>query len=91
MITVQDLGGPTAVSRIVGLSVPTVHGWKKIPEHHCPAIEKARGGDITVELMRPDISWSRVPDPEWPHPEGRPVIDVAKPSASAAADTPAEA
>lgn len=93
MKTVQDLGGPTVVSRIVGLAVPTVHGWKRIPEWHCPAIEKAKrteGVDISVEDMRPDIVWARVKDKTWPHPKGRPAID---PSATQArtVDTPAKA
>lgn len=77
MITVKELGGPTEVARICGLRAPTVHGWKQIPEKHCPAIERHRGGEFTVERMRPDIPWLRVPDPSWPHPDGRPVIDVA--------------
>lgn len=29
--------------------------------------------------MRPDVVWARVPDPGWPHPDGRPCIDVAMP------------
>lgn len=83
MKTAHDLGGPTAVARIVGLAVPTVHGWKRIPEWHCPAIEKAKGGAVTVEEMRPDINWLRVKDKSWPHPKGRPVIDVGAPAMKA--------
>ncbi|MBQ1556661.1 MAG: helix-turn-helix domain-containing protein [Pseudomonas sp.] len=77
MITVQDLGGPSAVARALRISAPTAHGWKRIPEHHCPALELWKQGDVTVEQMRPDISWHRVPDSNWPHPSGRPLIDVA--------------
>ena len=77
MITVQDLGGPTAVSRMTGVSVPTAHGWKAIPAHHCPAIEKATNGVRLCEDMQPGAPWLRVPDMHWPHPKGRPVLDVA--------------
>lgn len=86
MITVQDLGGPTAVARMVRLSVPTVHGWKAIPEHHCPTIERATNGRWVCEQLRPEAPWLRVPDKKWPHPKGRPVLDVA---ASAPAAEPA--
>jgi len=77
MITVQDLGGPTAVARMTGLSVPTVHGWKAIPVHHCPTIERATACVRTCEDMQPGAPWLRVPDKRWPHPKGRPVLDVA--------------
>jgi len=29
---IDDLGGPTKVAAMAGVSVPTVCGWKKIPE-----------------------------------------------------------
>lgn len=77
MITVNELGGPTKVARALSLSVPTVHGWKCIPERHCPALELWKNGAVTVEQMRPDVTWHRVRDPKWPHPKGRPLIDVA--------------
>lgn len=77
MKTVTELGGPTAVSRIVGLSVPTVHGWKKVPEKYCPAIERAHEGRVTADEIRSDVTWLRVKDKTWPHPKGRPVLDFA--------------
>ncbi len=77
MLTVKDLGGPAAVARITGLKPPTVHGWKKIPAVHCPSIERFHKGAFTVEKMRPDVVWHRVPDASWPHPSGRPLIDAA--------------
>lgn len=86
MITVKDLGGPTRVARVLGLAAPSVHGWRNgIPADHCPALERESGGNFTVEQMRPDVHWHRVPDPAWPHPDGRPLIDVAKPAATTAA------
>lgn len=77
MISIKDLGGPTKVANMTGLSVPTVHGWKTIPSHHCPAIELATAGEFVCEVMRPDLTWQRVPDPEWPHKDGRPLLDFA--------------
>lgn len=78
---IDQLGGPTAVARMVGCRVPSVIEWRKrgIPADRCPAIERATSGAVTVEVLRPDAAWSRIPDPAWPHPAGRPVIDVARP------------
>jgi DNA-binding transcriptional regulator YdaS (Cro superfamily) len=77
---IDQLGGPTAVARMVGCRVPSVIEWRKrgIPADRCPAIERATSGAVTVEALRPDVAWSRIPDPSWPHPAGRPVIDVAR-------------
>jgi DNA-binding transcriptional regulator YdaS (Cro superfamily) len=85
MSMIDQLGGPTAVARMVGCRVPSVIEWRKrgIPADRCPAIERATLGAVTVEVLRPDAAWSRIPDPAWPHPAGRPVIDVARPVAVA--------
>lgn len=55
------------------------------PPDRCPAIERATDGRVTCEELRPDVRWQRVPDPTWPHPGGRPCIDVAAPTAQEAA------
>ena len=85
MSMIDQLGGPTAVASMVGCRVPSVIEWRKrgIPADRCPAIERATQGAVTVEVLRPDAAWSRIPDPAWPHPAGRPVIDVARPVAVA--------
>lgn len=68
---------------MVKLSVPTVHGWKAVPDRHCPTIERETKGVWTCEVIRPDLVWRRVPDSEWPHPDGRPLMDfTAKESAT---------
>lgn len=80
-MTIDDLGGPSAVARMTGVSVPSVIKWRirGIPDDRCPSIERATSGSVTVEDLRPDVSWVRVVDPSWPHPLGRPCIDVAGP------------
>lgn len=45
---------------------------------HCCAIERETGGIVTVQDLRPDLIWARLPDPDWPHPEGRPLLDTAR-------------
>lgn len=81
MDLIDTLGGPAAVARMVGCRSPSVIEWRTrgIPVERCPLIERATAGAHTVETLRPDASWSRIPDPTWPHPAGRPVIDVARP------------
>lgn len=82
---IKSLGGTTAVARMLGIKPPSVSGWAgRVPADRCPAIERATGGSVTVDQLRPDVTWHRVPDPAWPHPEGRPTIDVAAPQRQAA-------
>ena len=82
---ITDLGGPTAIARMLGIKAPSVIGWNgRVPPDRCPAIERATDGRMTCEALRPDVTWSRVPDPQWPHPDGRPCIDVAAPAREAA-------
>ena len=77
---ISALGGPAAVARMVGIKAPSVIGWNgRIPPDRCSEIERRTEGKFTCEAMRPDVRWIRVPDAAWPHPEGRPCIDVAAP------------
>jgi len=78
---VSRLGGPAAVARMVGCRSPSVSEWRTrgIPADRCPAIERATKGGVTCEEICPRVRWVRVPDPTWPHPDGRPCIDVAGP------------
>lgn len=53
------------------------HGYaeRKPSEEFCLRIEKATGGAVTVEELRPATTWLRVKDKTWPHPKGRPLVD----------------
>jgi DNA-binding transcriptional regulator YdaS (Cro superfamily) len=81
---IDQLGGVSAVARMTGVSAPTAHAYRQrgIPAERCPAIERATAGRWTVDTLCPSARWSRIPDPAWPHPAGRPVIDVARPVAA---------
>lgn len=59
------------------ISAQAVHKWSagEVPEERCPAIERAMGGDVACEELRPDVSWVRIKDKDWPHPKGRPLVD----------------
>lgn len=81
----SDIGTPTEIARMLGIKVPSVIGWNgRPPAERCPALERGTDARFTVEQLRPDITWTRVPDPDWPHPEGRPCIDVAAPAKATA-------
>jgi len=87
---VQLCNGPAALASILSLTSPAVYQWmagtRQVPADRCPAIERATDGRVTVEQLRPDVVWCRVSDPDWPHPDGRPTIDVASPALAEARD-----
>ena len=56
-------------------------GLRQIRDKHCVALERESKGRLAVEDLRTDLVWLRIPDPSWPHPSGRPCIDVAAPAA----------
>ena len=82
------VGSATALAAAIGVPRVLVYQWaggrRGVPDARCPAIERATGGAVTCEQLRPDVRWHRVPDPAWPHPAGRPLIDVAAPAAEEA-------
>ena len=71
----------TDLASRLGVSKAAVSQWfsGRPPADRCPSIERATAGRVTVDQLRPDVRWVRVTDPTWPHPEGRPCIDVAAP------------
>lgn len=84
----QLLGGQAALATLLGYSDRrNVYPWfateRPFPAEHCPAVERATKGAVTVEELRPNEQWARVKDKAWPHPEGRPVVDfsISKPTA----------
>jgi DNA-binding transcriptional regulator YdaS (Cro superfamily) len=52
-------------------------GERPVSLVHCGAIERETAGVVSVQELRPDVSWHRIPDASWPHPGGRPLVDVA--------------
>lgn len=88
-----------AVAQAVGLHEQYLYqcftGRRPLPAERAPHIERAAGGRVTVEQLRPDVRWVRVADAAWPHPDGRPCLDVAAPvdahGQALANDVPAEA
>ena len=88
---IEMAGSQSALGRAIGEPQQQIWKWLnppvnsrvppgQVPPDRCPAIERATDGSVTCEELRPDVRWQRVPDPAWPHPDGRPCIDVAAPA-----------
>lgn len=73
------MGGLSVLASLLGQSVQAVSNWRVrgVPVDRCPDIERVTSGSVTCEALRGEVRWVRVPDPGWPHPGGRPLIDVA--------------
>ena len=75
----------SAFARDLDLHVDQVRQWRHAQDGRrpsplkCGAIERASGGLVTCDELRPDLEWNRIADKAWPwHPKGRPVLDVTK-------------
>lgn len=56
---IHALGGLTELGRAVGVSPQIIQNWKVrgVPADRCPDIEKATGGKVKCEDLRPDVAW----------------------------------
>lgn len=56
------LGGPSRTAVILGVSPQAVCFWRdgkrKFPADYCPTIERATGGSVRCEDLRPDVDWA---------------------------------
>lgn len=68
---IRLLGGTVAAAAsAVGITAQAVSDWPDpLPQRIADRVQAA--------LWRRGVA--RIPDPTWPHPEGRPAIDVAAP------------
>ena len=57
------------------------NGWRKAAPALCAAVERATGGVVPCESLRPDLAWVRRPDRSWPGKRGRPMHDVSREAA----------
>jgi DNA-binding transcriptional regulator YdaS (Cro superfamily) len=72
-----DRGRLTAVAAHFGLSQSAVSQWRTngVPPGRMKAVRDFTDGAVTLDEMLPT----------WPHPDGRPCIDVAAPVQQVAA------
>ena len=59
---IWEMGGTGRLAETLGVSSPTVSQWlsgvRRVPIKRCIQIEKATGGGISCELLRPDFDWA---------------------------------
>lgn len=69
------LGGQAAVALACGFA-DRRHVWpwfntdRRVPAEHCPAIERATGGAVRCEELRPDVQWGVLREPATAAAEG---------------------
>lgn len=58
----QQRGRATALGRALEVAPVLISQWanntRPIPAERCPAIDKATGGAVTCEELRPDVDWA---------------------------------
>ena len=73
------IGGQTATAKAIGRGLKQANIWNWLhspnpdqmpPAEYCPAIERATGGAVRCEYLRPDVEWSVLRQAE-PHPPHR--------------------
>lgn len=61
-LAAKVVGSQAALAAVLGVTKAAVNQWKgedrKVPAEHCPAIERATGGAVRCEDLRPDVAWS---------------------------------
>jgi DNA-binding transcriptional regulator YdaS (Cro superfamily) len=77
------VGGQAALARMVGVTPSMVQQWRQgvrpLSDDRSYEIERVTAGQVTVEALSPPAArWVRVPDAAWPHPAGRPLLDLAR-------------
>jgi DNA-binding transcriptional regulator YdaS (Cro superfamily) len=55
-------GAVVALARSMGIDPPLVSQWKngvrRVPAERCPDVERATGGAVRCEELRPDVDWA---------------------------------
>jgi len=57
---IQICGGLSALAKSLHVEPQHVVNWRSrgVPAERCPAIERATGGKVRCEDLRPDIDWA---------------------------------
>lgn len=92
----EILGSQAALAAACGFA-DRRHVWpwfntpRRVPAEHCPAIERATGGRVRCEDLRPDVAWDvlRAQGAPSPFPIAEPA-SAAKESADGCGDPVAE-
>ena len=70
---IECAGSVVALASAIGVSESAPHMWRKrgnVPAEYCPAIERATGGKVRCEDLRPDVAWDVLRDQAEPATQG---------------------
>ncbi|MNL42453.1 helix-turn-helix protein [compost metagenome] len=74
------VGSQSALAAALGVTPSMVSQWIKgerpVTPKICASIERVTKGAVIVERLVAG-PWARIRDRRWPHPKGRPVLDIA--------------
>lgn len=60
--SIQLLGGPSKAAVVLGVTTQAVCFWRDgkrtFPAELCPTAERATGGKVRCEDLRPDVDWA---------------------------------
>jgi DNA-binding transcriptional regulator YdaS (Cro superfamily) len=58
---IKYFGSQAALAAALGVKQPTISEWlrgdRQVPAERCPDIERATGGAVRCEELRPDVDW----------------------------------
>ena len=58
----EQRGEAMSLARTIGVSAVVISLWKtgarQVPAERCPVIERATGGAVRCEELRPDVDWA---------------------------------
>lgn len=71
-----ERGRGTALATALGVPAESISNWKsgarRVPAERCPEIERATGGAVRCEELRPDVAWDVLREQSAPaEPEGK--------------------
>jgi DNA-binding transcriptional regulator YdaS (Cro superfamily) len=83
---IEERGAQSKIAKALEISPVLIHQWahelRPVPVDRCPSIEFETVGSVTCEELCPDVNWVRIPDPDWPNPQGRPLVDHSQKKAA---------
>ncbi|WP_370645890.1 transcriptional regulator [Pseudacidovorax sp. NFM-22] len=61
----SERGAQARLAKAIGVPAPLLSAWastdpdkrRRVPAERCPAIERATGGVVRCEDLRPDVAW----------------------------------
>ena len=76
---IRAAGSQGALAIALRVSQPTVSEWARgvrpVPAEKAADMERLYWPAVAADRF--PGRWARLPDPAWPHPAGRPCVDVA--------------